>query len=181
MNEYISLFYVCQAAGIIMVAGGVWLIMKQKIYLDSTTKQAVEVELPLFGKLRTNVPALGLFLLGIVPLVYPIQKVTPKLTTRYLQVEQVLSSDTSVGIYVCVLSKNLPRGGKFIVSVPIIDNADYTPELVYIAGSITDFQELKLNEQKNGLIVLQRKELQNTSRASVKNITPDVEAAPKEF
>lgn len=178
MNEYILPFYICQAAGIIMVGGGIWLIMKQKIYLDSSTKQAVEVELPLFGKLRTNVPALGLFVLGIVPLIYPMQK----LTTRYLQVEQVLNSDDlPVAVYVAVLSKPVPQNGKFKVSVPIIDSPDYTPELVYMAGPIIDHQELELGDAKHGLIVLQPKQIQDKTRAGIKNVTPDVEPPSKEF
>lgn len=175
MNEYAVTFYICQAAGIIMIAGGVWLIMREKIYLDSTTKRAVEIELPFFGKLRTNVPALGLFLIGIVPLVYPIHK----LTTRYLQVEQVLTSDDHpVAVYVAVLSKNVPQNGKFKVSVPIIDSPDYTPELVYISGPIYDHEELELDKQTHGLILLQPKQIQNKHQTGAKDITPDVEPTP---
>jgi hypothetical protein len=39
---------------------------KQKTYVDSQTKQVTKIEVPLFGKLTTNTPAIALCFLGAV-------------------------------------------------------------------------------------------------------------------
>jgi hypothetical protein len=69
--KIIPLYYLSSLAGLIMVAGGIWLLYKQKIYIDKESNQVTEIETPL-GKFKTNVPALVLFALGFVPLIYPI-------------------------------------------------------------------------------------------------------------
>jgi hypothetical protein len=65
------LYYICAIAGFIMVAGGIWLIYREKIYIDRETKEVIEVKTPI-GTFKTNIPALMLFVLGFVPLIYPI-------------------------------------------------------------------------------------------------------------
>src|SRR6476661_10924552 len=67
----LPLYYLSSFAGLVMVVGGIWLIYKQKIYIDSESKQVTEIELPI-GKFKTNLPALVLFALGFVPLIYPL-------------------------------------------------------------------------------------------------------------
>jgi len=57
-----------------MVVGGLWLLAKQKIYLDHETKEPVQVELPGGVRLKANSPALALFLVGFIPLLYPVYK-----------------------------------------------------------------------------------------------------------
>ena len=118
----------------------------------------MSLEIPFFGKLRTNVPALGLFLLGIVPLIYPIYKVN----TAYTRVVQgVTSRSYPVGIYVVVRQKALQRDGKFVISIPILNSDDYEPEIIYVAGGrLVDQEEISLSQEKHGLIELQLKDLQ---------------------
>jgi hypothetical protein len=65
------LYYGCVLAGIIIVFGGILLLYKQKIYIDSASNQVTEIETPI-GKFRTNLPVLGLFAVGIVALVVPL-------------------------------------------------------------------------------------------------------------
>lgn len=184
MNVQIFLFYmiytICCLTGAGMVIGGVWLIYKEKIYLNPDTKEVLSVELPFFGKFRTNVPALGLFVIGIMPLIYSLYKLT--LTTPYIQVEQMVTSDDHpVAVYVAVGSKSVPRDSTFRVSVPVINNPDYTPELVYLAGPVIDHVEINLDEQKDGQIVLQAEQLQNINKTPGASITPDVVPKPSGF
>jgi len=61
-----------------MVVGGIWLLGKQKIYLDHETKEPVQVELPGGIRLKANSPALALFLIGFIPLLYPVYKLDPQ-------------------------------------------------------------------------------------------------------
>lgn len=67
-----------------MVVGGLWLLGKQKIYLDHETKEPVQVELPGGLRLRANSPALALFLVGFIPLLFPVYKLDLK---KYPHVE----------------------------------------------------------------------------------------------
>src|SRR5215469_3982954 len=115
MNDYsyLALYYICAGAGALMVAGGIWLIYKQKIYLDAETSEVLQIELPWLGKFKTNVPVLGLFIIGFVLLAYPIHS----LTTQYLRVEQSVSSPDPVEVYVAVENKTVGRGRKLIIFV----------------------------------------------------------------
>jgi hypothetical protein len=67
--------YLCSLAGLIMVIGGIWLLAKGKIMLDAKTGEVVDFDLPLLGKVKTNAPILGLFLIGSIPLIYPISTI----------------------------------------------------------------------------------------------------------
>ena len=63
MDARIALYYVVAVAGFVMVVGGMWLIAKQKIYIDRESKQPVEIKLPLGVSVKSNYPALALFAL----------------------------------------------------------------------------------------------------------------------
>ena len=52
----IPLYYLCSVAGLVMVVGGIWLIYKEKIFIDRETKQITEIEIPGGWKFRTNIP-----------------------------------------------------------------------------------------------------------------------------
>lgn len=178
MNEYMGLYYICEGAGVLMVVGGIWLIYKEKIYLDPSTKEVLNVEVPLIGKLQTNVPALGLFIIGLIALIYPIVKVT----TPYLQVEQVVNSDDHpVAVYVAVQAKILHKDGKLVVSVPVLDSPGYEPELIYLAGPITDQFNLELDKQKHGILELAAQHLQDKAHLGVNNAHGQIDPPPDAF
>ena len=161
MYEYLFLYYICEAAGVLMVAGGIWLIYKQKIYMDPAKRKVLGVHLPFFGKLYTNVPALALFVIGFIPLIYPIQK----LTTRYLRVEQELRSDDyPVTVYIGIGTELSYRNGKIVLTVPLIDNPDYKPQLIYRVGPVVDRVNVDIGQQKHGLVVLDPENLQNIGK-----------------
>jgi len=177
MNEMV-LYYICEGAGLLMVVGGIWLIYRQKIFLDPQTNEVLSVELPFFGKLKTNVPALGLFVLGLIPLIYPIAK----LTTRYLQVEQDISSDDHpVEVYVAVQAKILHEDGKLIAKVPVLDVQDYSPELIYWAGPVTAQYDLELGQAKHGTIVLQPKQIQDKANHGVTKVSGEIVPRPRAY
>ena len=159
-SQDILLYYLCELAGLVMVAGGIWLIYREKIYLDTTNHKVdvVAIEIPLFGRLKTNVPALGLFILGIVPLIYPLYKVN----TEYTRIVQEIKSESyPVAVYAVVRQKELVTDGKFAISIPIVNSNDYEPEIIYVAGGrLADQEPITLSNQKHGIIELQRKSLQ---------------------
>ena len=61
-----------------MVCGGLWLLFKRKIYLDpKTNEQILEITLPRGASFKTNIPALAFFVLGFIPLLFPVCKLDP--------------------------------------------------------------------------------------------------------
>ena len=52
-------------------------LLSQKIYLDATTKQPTEVEVPFLGKIKSNYPALVFVFLGAALAFYGFQKSYP--------------------------------------------------------------------------------------------------------
>jgi|SRR5208283_89156 len=175
------LYYLCEFAGLVMIVGGIWLIYRQKIVLDTAKDKAADVvvEVPFFGKLRTNVPALGLFLLGFVPLIYPIYKSS----TDYTRVVQAVTSRSyPVGIYVVVRQKALEKDGKFVISIPILNSTDYEPQIIYVAGGrLADQEEILLSDQKHGVIELQAKSLQLENPSQNVPVQPNVVAPDSRF
>jgi hypothetical protein len=69
-----SIFLMTELTGVAMVVGGMWLIYKQKVYIDKESNQPVEVKLPGNFSFKSNYPALALFVLGFFPLIYPFHR-----------------------------------------------------------------------------------------------------------
>lgn len=117
-------------AGLIMVGGGIWLIYKEKIYIDRESKTITEIETPI-GKFRTNVPALVLFVLGFVPLIYPIY------SSRQTQDEVYLNGDLAgqgeLVVYASIRTDSLSLPGPFQVRLPALDYPDV--QLLYVRGN----------------------------------------------
>jgi hypothetical protein len=47
MDPRIALYCVSAGAGLSMIVGGIWLIYKEKIYIDQESKQPIETKSPL--------------------------------------------------------------------------------------------------------------------------------------
>ena len=71
----IGLYFVCAAAGFVVIAGSLFLIWKGRIYIDAETKQVTKIELPMGIKLQTNLPVLALFIFGVFLLAFPIHQI----------------------------------------------------------------------------------------------------------
>ena len=74
-NQFTLLYYLSSATGMIMVVGGIFLLYTEKIYIDSQTKEVTALETPV-GTFRTHAPALTLFMIGFIPLIYPIYQLS---------------------------------------------------------------------------------------------------------
>ncbi|MBI3803978.1 MAG: hypothetical protein HY282_09490 [Nitrospirae bacterium] len=152
----LPLYYLSSFAGLIMVAGGIWLIYKQKIYIDRESKQVTEIETPI-GKFKTNVPALVLFALGFVPLIYPIVK-SAGFTEEVRIQGNVKASTFPVQVYAVIKSDSLLENRDFSLEVPVVENgADY--KILYIAGSLVLEDQADLRKTQDGELKLPGKEL----------------------
>jgi len=87
MDPRLVLFFLSTLAGFVMIAGGMWLIYKEKIYIDSESNKPIEVKIPGGFSFSSNYPALALFALGFFPLVYPFHELP--LLTKYTLVRNV--------------------------------------------------------------------------------------------
>jgi len=155
MDQYTPLYYLSAAGGLTMIVGGIWLIAKQKIYIDRETKQPTEIEIPIFGKLKTNTPALILFFLGLAGLWYPINAL--KSATKFLTVEgNVKFPKYPVTVYAVVQEATLQNDGSYNVTVPDLNEKNYTPVLVFLGGRYPFVRDspVRKADQKNGIIPL---------------------------
>jgi hypothetical protein len=149
MDIRIVLFLMTESAGFVMVVGGMWLIYKQKIYIDKESNQPVEVKLPGNFSFKSNYPALALFVLGFVPLIYPFQLVS-KLPDYPLVVRAKLTGVPNTTVYPALVYASVAAsavtqdGERFTVPVPFIGKGDEEYKVLLIANEhVLDTQTAK--------------------------------------
>ncbi len=172
----IPLYYLSSIAGLIMVAGGIWLLYKQKIYIDRESKEVTEIETPI-GKFKTNIPALVLFALGFVPLIYPIVK-----SAGFAQEIRIKGSVRSnafpVQVYAIIESDSLVQDGEFSLKVPILANIGKEYKILYLAGKIVLEDRADLETKEKGDVRLPTKEI---FPVGMRSFEPMVPPRPAEF
>lgn len=153
----IPLYYMSSFAGLVMIVGGIWLIYKQKIYIDRESKQVTEVETPI-GKFRTNFPALVLFVLGFVPLIYPIVKAG--VFTQQIRIVGEVEADTfPVNVYAVAQIDSLQRSRSFSITVPYMKDVTKDYVVLFISQNTIGEQIADLQQVQNGEIRLQKMEI----------------------
>jgi hypothetical protein len=147
------LYYLSSLAGLTMVVGGIWLLYKQKIYIDRESKQITEIETPL-GKFKTNVPALALFVLGFFPLIYPLMNVQQ--FSEKVPIRGNLNADVyPVTVYAAVESDSLFKAGDYSLRVPSFGKDGKEYRILFISGnSLVDVCSADLQKMKAGEIQL---------------------------
>ena len=120
-SQTVVLLYFSSIAGFCMVVGGIWLIYKEKIYIDRESGEVSEVKTPV-GTFRTNVPALLLFVLGFFPLAYPIYVSQQAAALADLHGTLTLKSDepTPIRVYAVVAEEQVAPGTdrEYLLKVP---------------------------------------------------------------
>ncbi len=177
MSWFVPLYYFCSLAGLIMVAGGIWLVYKEKIFIDRESKQVTEIETPI-GTFKTNIPALVLFALGFVPLIYPIVKSVGYSTQ--MSIRGKVSSDAHpVTIYAVVRKDALMGNGEYNLQVPAPFGKAGDYRIMYVVPGGTISEDLvDPSKQQSGVVTMQDTLL---LVGGAKQYVPDVEAAPDDF
>lgn len=154
-----------------MIAGGIWLIYKEKIFIDRETGKVMEIKTPV-GKFKTNVPALVLFALGFFPLIMPMFLLSklydPALAVRQISVAGMIEGNVyPVTVFAVMKTYELPQSGPYRFQFPVLPNYDY--QLYYMAPILSGPQptwmvgppeSLKLdNQPANSEIEIQTKRL----------------------
>lgn len=166
----LPLYYLCSLAGLVMVVGGIWLLYRQKIYIDTQSKEVTEIETPV-GKFRTNVPALVLFALGFIPLIYPMVQLAG-LTQQVIIRGNVKANAHPVLIYAVTDSDSLLQDGEFSIPVPVLKKtADY--KVVYVVGNTMAQDTVDLKKARKGEVQLLPKEITLAETARYEgNVSP---------
>jgi hypothetical protein len=148
--------------GLLMIVGGIWLIYKEKIYIDRETKEVTEVELPFGLKFKTNIPALVLFLIGFVLLFYPIYgaRQAQEKGVEKIQIAGEVDGDSfPVDVHAVVTSDNLQQPGQFALLVPRLGEGNQIYKVIYLAGGTVLADIADLESARNGKIGLPAKRI----------------------
>jgi hypothetical protein len=136
-----------------------YLIYKEKIYLDRETKAPIEVETPL-GKFKTNVPALVLFFFGFVFLTTPVYKLW-NFNKNIKVTGSLKSTKHPIDIFAVVETESIPRDGRFAIGVPALFDQSKEYKIIYSLGNIiVDHDPVKLKNAKGDEVDLGKKNLQ---------------------
>lgn len=172
----IPLYYLCSLAGLVMVVGGIWLLFKQKIYIDRESNQVTEIDTP-FGKFKTNYPALALFALGFVPLIYPIVQTSGALEEFQIR-GNVKASEHPVQVYAVIESDSLMQDRDFSLNVPVLKQQGHQYKVIYVVGSTVLEDTVDTSKRRSGEVHLQGKEIAHRPNTE---FVPQINAIPADF
>lgn len=149
MDLRLGLCYLTSAAGFIMVVGGMWLIYKQKIYIDKEGTKEISVTIPGGFTMKSNYPALALFVLGFFPLVYPFTEIS-KLSEYPHVVKINLTGAPNTNTYPAIVYASVApsavtrQGDTFTLPVPFIGKGDEEYKVLLIVNDLVlDSQTVK--------------------------------------
>jgi hypothetical protein len=163
MDSRMVLYFLIAVAGFVMVVGGMWLIYKQRIYFDRESGQPITVELPGNFKFTSNYPALALFALGFLPLIYPVHEL-PKLDqfkrVKSVQIRGVIRAgdgrklvqpNVSTVVYAAeVPAHPLMRSEEeFSLGVPVISGKGEYQVMLVVNGHVVDYQKASAKDDSN--------------------------------
>lgn len=153
MNWNSSLFILCSFAGVLMLAGSLYLLWARRIALGQDSSGVTEFEV--FGfKVKTPVSALVMFVLGVVLVVYPIERsphLCPDLTFHQkMPLEMVnlrgkVAADTDVEVYAIVDEQPANASDNFTLSVPYLQDRRYRIRYTdRLSASVLDEENFRL-------------------------------------
>ncbi|WJS83839.1 hypothetical protein [Paracoccus sp. TOH] len=144
MSDTLLLLMLVLVIALVSVIGGIVALLKQQVILDKDGNP-IEIELPWFGKIRTNYPSLFAIALGIVLAGFVSAKLDPTVEIRNMSLIATLETDDlPSGSYVMVAafpqrylrgSSELFRDGKGSIELSVDEPGPYS----VVALSPTEF------------------------------------------
>jgi hypothetical protein len=126
MNFNSPLFLLCSLAGVLLILGSLYLLRKGII--DFRAAEGVtEMEISGVGTIKTPVPALVMFVLGVFLVVFPVYKspeLCPDLSLHKKQLPEMVrlrgkvAADTDVEVYAIVDAQEAGASDSFVLTVP---------------------------------------------------------------
>lgn len=128
-----SLFLLCSLAGVMLVAGSLYLLWKGVIDLRGGHGVS-EMVMPGGSSIKLPVPALVMFVLGVFMVVFPVYK-SPELcpdlpfhkktALEMVELHGKVSADTEIEVYAAVDEWQASATDSFVLSVPYVQNRNY--------------------------------------------------------
>lgn len=178
------LLLISSLSGLAMTAGGMWLIYREKIYIDRETRQIVEIEVSFVGKLKSNVPALTLFIVGVWALSYPIHAASQVQIAKRQAAEKVRivghieGEGFPIEVYAVTGWDNLHSPRDFSIEVP---RHVGTHTILFLAGPRVIADDLAdLGKVEEGKVDIGRKVL-SSLETRLYQATAEIPDVPTDF
>ncbi len=154
---------------------GFWALLKQKTYMNAETKEVIDIELPFFGKIKSQYPSLIIVFLSFALVLYLLNQVkeTRKkywdITGQFVSNEINKSWDVNgLHIHPCDINPTMDKDtGVFKFSLAIEEGKSF--EDVYKAISYTDKYESIILEPQKELTKYNSNKEKNSSLIAVEN------------
>ncbi len=105
---------ICMIGGVLAMLGGVAFLFKQKVVVDAEG-HVTEVEIPFFGKIRSNYPSVGIALIGAALSAYTLEQ-TSQTSPKVDFLAQVRSGEAQASplpFHIGVVPQEYFRAGMF--------------------------------------------------------------------
>ena len=149
-----AILLITQGAGGLLLLGTLVLLFSRRVYLDAATKEPIEFELPLFGKVKTQSPVLVLVIIAAFMVAYPIAKARPKMIPLTGEVDTSGEPVQAVVVADPDYTHSQDSPGGFKMNIPLLAT-DATYRVKFIVDKmVIDDQQATL---KDGAFVLDRR------------------------
>lgn len=136
-----------QGAGILLLLSVILLLYNRRIYVDADTKEPIQFELPIVGKLKTQNPVIILFLIGAGLVLYPVYLSTIACGEQATVEGEIGVTSKPVTVSVVPLPRfqvTLQRGGQFKMQIPLMQGVNYRAYFI-VDGNILIDQGFELS------------------------------------
>lgn len=139
-------------------------LLTQKIYIDSATNQPTEVDIPFFGKIKTNIPALVFVFLGFGTAIFAFNKSLPIHKTKW-NIEGFLTTDKekidweygALIVFPSDFEVSVSKNGKFRIEALIEQGKTFEDVVQFIDYSHAN-GSIKINPKKEYKSFMEKKE-----------------------
>jgi len=135
------LLVISQIAGIFVLACTMLLIGLRRIYFDAETKQPIEIELPLLGKIKTQAPAFAVIVVGAFLVFYPMARPHPDTVPLKGSIGDTKGNSVQVLVVTVPNSEEtLDSPGTFTMPVQLVKNASYRVKFLVDKQVVADVE-----------------------------------------
>lgn len=121
-------------SGLIITLGGIWLLYKKKIYIDSTTGRPTVVELPFMIKISANLPVLLFFGIGVSLLIFPIYRSTK--APQQVAISGSLEGNAlPIDVYAVVASEKIVSPGRYVIRLSGVSPELGDCKIIYLSAN----------------------------------------------
>lgn len=123
------------------------LVGLRRIYFDKETKQPIEIDIPIFGKLKTQAPAFALVVVAACLVMYPLFRSRPDLVTVRGDIDTGGKAVTILVVAVPQYQMTLDRGRAFHIPVPILKDSTYRVKFIVEGRIVADQRQMRASSK----------------------------------